>query len=301
MNNSLTVVILSRDRPNYLEQTISCILKQTFKPNAIIVSDNSVQSKTIKSIEQKYKNIKFIYRGGLLSWTQHITKVISECESDFIHIAFDDDLIQPEFLKLTVNELNHNPDISAVATNGILFKENKIIKNYFFKIKKNSLIIEAKNLLIRYLDKDLGGVAPFSSYVYRISSLKNQSTSIFPRYSEGRNYADTIFLYRLSSYKKILWLNRNLIKVRDHPNTNSYNSGVDYKAFIISLRKLKITDINIEIGIKKYRFFNFLAFRRFKKSKRSLLLALKCGLYLFIHSSYFRKALQRRFFKKFIF
>ena len=139
----------------------------------------------------------------------------------------------------------------------------------------------------RYLIWDKGGAAPFDSYAYNLSKIKNLGID----FNRGRHYCDTVFVLDVVTKGEIIWINEPLIKVRQHKGQVSEVCDVrDYKSFISTMIKELGGDID-QFSIDEYRFRNLLY--RLRKRKHFPFPAIKFFLrmipLLFFRSKAFRK------------
>jgi hypothetical protein len=97
MNSELlTVVILSRDRPEFLEKCLRSVFeKQTVAPN-VIVSDNSSQDHVaIKRLRSAYP-FTYVRQSGHLSMTEHHNACLMLPSTPWLWLVHDDDELYPE-------------------------------------------------------------------------------------------------------------------------------------------------------------------------------------------------------------
>ena len=174
---------------------------------------------------------------------------------------------------------------------------NKVIYDgHVFNSSKDILVFKDKNsILSRYLAWDSGGVAPFDSYAYNLSKIKDLELD----FSRGRHYCDTVFILDVVSKGEIIWINEPLVKVRLHKGQVSEVCDVrDYKSFITTMINESKNDID-QFSIDEYRFRNLLYSLR--KRRRFPFPAIKFFLgmipKLFFRSRSFRKRVFASFYK----
>ena len=227
MSLSLQFVILSRDRPAYLQEAIDSALKQveTELEYEIIISDNSENNEVMDLIHNRYidnNKIKYIKRQPTLpDGLFHTELVISELNSNYAVIFHDDDILHPEYLK-KISPYIINNTVSAVCVNAIIFK-----KTIFDGVKKthrfNSIkrFNNKKSFLKQYFLGN-GGTAPFPGYMYKTEYLKKISIKSL---NTGK-HSDVQFLASLLDYGSILWLPEVLMFYRIHKSGSSSNESV---------------------------------------------------------------------------
>ena len=242
-------VILSRNRPDFINKAVNSVLNQSQKFDNFYISDNSTINNNNFNLNN---NINVVSRGGKLDLYEHFSIVIKESNYDYIIILHDDDYLHVDYLKTVKKNIKNKDNILALGINGYFIENNNKTKKIIFKNNKNFIRrIEPFDLLKRYLDVDCGGVAPFSGYLYDVKKIKKNIS--LPCYSKGNNYADTIFIYNISLKKGLYWLDEKLINVTLHENSLSNNSGLDYKIFISFLKK-NLYKKKFKLSYKKISF-----------------------------------------------
>lgn len=92
----LTIVILSRDRPEFLEKCLRSVFEnQKAVPN-VIVSDNSTQDHVgIKKLRSDYP-FTYVRQSGYLSMTEHHNACLDLPSTPWLWLVHDDDEIYPD-------------------------------------------------------------------------------------------------------------------------------------------------------------------------------------------------------------
>lgn len=294
-----TIVVLSRNRPKYLNNCIKSILSQSIKFDKIIVSDNSNNKSKIKAIEFKYfDQINFVYRGGKLNMFEHFRVNFNETKSQYLVIIHDDDYLNKNYLYNINKFISKHPDFSLVGTNGFYFEDKNLKSKRIFNLNKNLKYFKVhSNLLLnRYLDYDLGGVAPFSTYLYNLSHFKKNNI-ILPDLSRCRFIDDAYFLIDSAHKLNMFWINIDLSYIRRHFQSATTYSLLDYRLFITKISRHDSYNKNTYLNIKKFRFFSFLSNRK-KITRNNIIVYIKILCFLLVYSSYFRKLLIKKIFIK---
>lgn len=98
----------------YLEETLLCLLKQTYRDFEIIIADNNPGGKPEQialEYSDKYDFIHYIRHekniGALNNWNS----IIPEAKGDYFVYAGGHDLLSDDFLEKTVNVLDRNPEV----------------------------------------------------------------------------------------------------------------------------------------------------------------------------------------------
>jgi cellulose synthase/poly-beta-1,6-N-acetylglucosamine synthase-like glycosyltransferase len=269
VTSQLQIVILSRDRPQYLKETIDSALSQTGAKISyeVIISDNSEKNEVNDLIQKNYltnSQIKYIRRWPTLTSQEHFHKVIKEFSSEFAVIFHDDDILHQDYLKYTfpliLNELT-----SAVGCNAIIF--NKEINDGFKKMHEfNSIkkFASKKDFLMQYLIGN-GGIAPFPGYIYKTKHLKQVSFEGLP----SGKHADAVILSSLIEFGQIVWHSEVLMYYRVHTRSDSSTEAIpDRLSLLRYMYSQGISKSSKSVFLYKYLFwFNWLKQQSFSIQK----------------------------------
>ncbi|WP_416695927.1 glycosyltransferase family A protein [Candidatus Pseudothioglobus sp. Uisw_050_01] len=222
----LQIVILSRDRAEYLQESIESVLAQNDVEldYEIIISDNSEQNDVNELINKFYstsKKIKYIRRVPPVSAQHHNELVISELNSKFAVIFHDDDILHPDYLKTIGPFILNNPP-AAISCNAKIFKnkitDGKKLMHHFKSIKRFN---NKQCFLEQYLVGN-GGIAPYPGYVYNTSFLQKVSFDSIGKVSQiGWKHFDVSILSSLLDYGDIIWLPETLMFYRLGGDSNN--------------------------------------------------------------------------------
>ena len=135
MNKKVTIVIPTFNRANFVVKTIESALNQTVQCN-IIVCDHGSSDNTPEVVSKYKDRITYIRRekdfGPHFCWLEGILNA----ETEFVHLHFDDDLMEPSFVEKTLAFMND--DVGIVFCDAALYehKTEKIINPLLFNFKK---------------------------------------------------------------------------------------------------------------------------------------------------------------------
>jgi len=222
MSDTIQIVILSRDRPDYLKKTIQSVLNQSLLTAKIkiIVSDNSEKSEVKKMIDRYYfdSNLKYIRREPPVLAIDHFRLVISECKEEYLVLFHDDDIMHPDYIETMLPFVQKN--VAAVGCNSLVFKndlEKATYKPHNFQAPKT--FTSEKEFLEQYLPGS-GWLAPFPGYMYNSEILKKIKLK---RVTARGLYSDVLLLSSLLDYGKIIWIPNFLMYYRLHSSNESNN------------------------------------------------------------------------------
>jgi glycosyltransferase involved in cell wall biosynthesis len=237
VSHPLTVVLLCRNRPGYAAQTIDSILAQTRKDFRFVLSDNSTDFRMRDLAASRYPQVEYRswYPGTPLF--EHFRNAMALVDTPYFVLFHDDDLMEPRFVEKVLAQFEAHPEAAAVATNGRrVDAEGRDWPgpDLLTDAAPVTVVTASLELAERHLAVDLGGVAPFCSYVYHRERIRG----LCPDFSVCGYYCDTIFLFDVLERGPLVWINEPLMKVRDHGGNVSYACGSrDYKSFITLLRQ----------------------------------------------------------------
>ena len=107
-------------KPDYLKEALNSILSQTFVDFNVIIS-NDCSPFDIKSIVTGFDDSRIIYREnekniGGERLVEHWNKLVTLCDSDYLIMAADDDIYNPNFLQDVDTLVNKYPNVDIIRT-----------------------------------------------------------------------------------------------------------------------------------------------------------------------------------------
>ena len=149
MEKKVTIIIPTFNRAKYVSATIDSALAQTV-PCDIIVCDHGSSDNTPEVAAKYGDKIKYIRRerdfGPHFCWLEGVLNA----DTEFIHIHFDDDIMEPEFIEKTLPYMTD--DVGFVFTNASVFsnKTGEIVRNPLFDFKKWKTGLVKSTVLEKY-------------------------------------------------------------------------------------------------------------------------------------------------------
>lgn len=113
MNQLISVIITTYNRPDYLELAIKSVVDQTYKNLEILVVDDGSKVNYAEELCNKYEKCCYLYKenGGVSSARNY---GIIHSKGEFIAFLDDDDLWKKEKLEIQLDLLNSEPEIDLV-------------------------------------------------------------------------------------------------------------------------------------------------------------------------------------------
>jgi glycosyltransferase involved in cell wall biosynthesis len=215
--SNITIVIPTYNRRDYLRECIESALNQTVACE-IIVCDHGSTDGTLEMMEKYKTRVNYVRREVDLGLHFVWLDGILNATNDWIHLNFDDDWIEPEFIQET--QLMLGEDIGCVFTNAKIYDEpSGVYKglNFFDKLTSG---IHDSNYLEKFSLKNLAspGAAIFRRqmlinylYIGRITFTKHEYKGVGP---------DLLFsLFSAYHYPKFGFIKRELAVFRAHENS----------------------------------------------------------------------------------
>jgi len=130
---TVAIVIPTYNRAEFLENAIEKSLAQTY-PCQIVVSDHGSTDNTAQLMEKYKGRVKYIKKeknfGPHFSWLEGVLNA----DAEFIHLQFDDDWIEKDFIEKTVAMMQD--DVGFVFTEAYGVNEETNEKNKCFNLSK---------------------------------------------------------------------------------------------------------------------------------------------------------------------
>lgn len=126
---SYDVILAAYNGEKYIEEQIDSILKQTIKPNKIIVRDDCSTDKTLDILQEYSKNIDIpflvISDGTNLGYIKNFEAMIKYTTSDFVFFSDQDDLWINNKAEVLLGALQRNATTNAVFSDAYLVNDAK--------------------------------------------------------------------------------------------------------------------------------------------------------------------------------
>ena len=184
-------VIMScfKSNPRLLKKSIQSIKEQSYKKHELIIIDDGVSKnckKIISDFALKDKRIKILKNKKNMGLPYSLNKAIKYSSGEFIFRADDDDFSHKDRIKIQLDYLKKNRDISVLGTNA---KINLIYKKKFFFSKfplKNSKIVKTLPFVNPIIHSSICARKKiFKKYKYDERLLKAQDYDLWQRMSKN--------------------------------------------------------------------------------------------------------------------
>ncbi len=144
----VSVIIPTFNVEKYIERTIECVTKQSFKNLEIIIVDDCSSDNTvriIKEIMSKHKQVKLFVQPQNMGAAEARNKGLFEASGQYVAFLDSDDLWEPIKIETQINDMQTNNIAFSYTTYDFVNAEEKQIKKPI-KIKR---ITTYKDLMTR--------------------------------------------------------------------------------------------------------------------------------------------------------
>ena len=124
----ISIILPTYNNEKTIFYSIQSILNQSYRNFELIIVNDFSTDKT-KQIIRSFNDSRIIYLENEknIGSTNSVLRGIEKSEGDYIARMDGDDIAIPERLKIQLDYLKENPHIDLVASNIILFTNNKVI------------------------------------------------------------------------------------------------------------------------------------------------------------------------------
>lgn len=215
-----TFVICAYKESEYLEDCIKSVLNQNIKSNVIISS--STPNTHIENLSKKY-NLQMYINTGKSGIGQDWNFGISNIKTDYVTIAHQDDIYNPDYLEEIIKYLEKGKDFVIAFTDYREIKNgNKIDLTSNLKIKKILLVplkIFNKSKFIKRRALSMG-----CSICCPSVTINTKITGKSPYKTKLKCDLDWDTWYEMTKYKgRFLYINKELMLHRIHEESETSN------------------------------------------------------------------------------
>lgn len=160
MNKKISIALCTYNGEKYIREQIESLIKQTRRPDEIIVSDDNSNDSTVKIIKDTLNNIDIdlvvnINNPGLGVF-KNFEKAISLCTGDIIFTCDQDDIWKKDKLEKMINAFD-NETLAVYCNAAVVINDEK---HYLYPLWEPKDINDKEN-----------GTSSFNTLVYRGGSI----------------------------------------------------------------------------------------------------------------------------------
>jgi len=230
MEPLISIGLSTFNRPRFLKEAVSSVLKQSFQNFELIISNDYIQTPvTFKSLGIKKDNrILILNQKKNLGELNNLNYMLSLAEGDWFLWLADDDLLHPDFLSIFYNTYKKKEFSNAVGFFSNFISAKIPEKKFPVALSpKKPTFYNQKDFLILYTLKKINLIGCYGvmrkKYLQRIGGMLQLGNSFSP-------YSDTLVPIMLLKYGNICWINQPLVFLRTHKDSLSCKS-FDFSAY----------------------------------------------------------------------
>ncbi len=264
-SKDIEIFIFTRNRPEMCVQAIESVLAQKSLGD-IFLLDNSTDDKTLEFIKN-YPQVKYIRTQPDKPFANFITAQ-SLMSKPYTMVLHDDDLIHPQYLKLALEILNKEKNITYLGSRNTIFYGNNLPKEYLnpSDLKKEYYFIPNQNLFtLTFWSKPNSN---WSSAIIKTGAYKR--IDIKALYIKYGKVHDLVFMSQIMGTGNAAILNdKRALFYRNHAGSDSNNRATTMsEEQIINLLKLFFERSRTPDFLRKIYFLYALTIAREYYTKR---------------------------------
>ena len=208
MFNKVSIILLSYNQADYIEESLKSVFEQTYKNWELIISDNGSEDGTA-NILKKYaddQRIKLLLYDSNDFVTKRSNQALKEASGDFISILYGDDYYLPNKIEEQINCFKQLPNDWGVV-HGPGYSLDQFTQTKSIEKVLNVHGEALKEILRDYFVK--GFINPISPLVRRECFKK------YPFYEDLFTEGESIYM-KLSLSYKFFYLEEPLVVMRVH-------------------------------------------------------------------------------------
>lgn len=256
-NQLVNIVLVTYDAENFISNTISSCLNQTYKNIEVLILDNASSDNTVSTIESfKDERLKLFKNNTNVGPYAGLNFLLEKAEGEYIAIQDHDDIWFPEKIEKQVEFMEKNPEFVACGTN-----------NYNFYEKKKILLLNKKPFAAAGCE-----YVPHSSLVFRNKKFRYDASKILAdEYFEKKTLSNAgkIFLFdEALTIHRIRMDSENLSKTRFRLTAANIREFFDINGFGIKSFIYFFSLIFLKILSNESRIF--IEFSMFKRKNEKI-------------------------------
>jgi len=224
----IDIILITFNRPNYLDKAIKSILAQSFRNFNLIIFDNGSDIETYEVIKS-FKDKRITIVRNEINSSEFLNEAFNYVNCKYFMITHDDDEMGSDFLRNQINVLELKNDIDLLACRINLIDENS---NDLNKIRPRIFYdkLWAKG---DYINKYffLGNIIPCPTIIFKSEFLKKHSL----KYNFDAGPAADLYLLFEANLKGVLAISKKpLYNYRIHSNQHSELNRVSLEFMVKS-------------------------------------------------------------------
>ena len=243
------IFLLCYRRPDTARLTIESVLAQNASNYQLIISDNSPDDSVASRVVEHFPHLELRRRGGLPAF-EHFNLCIGEASAEGFCLFHDDDLMEPDFVRIMSGALQDHPEAVAIGCNAFIVNSATGSREIGWRSSNERLRLAGpRQLFRRYFGRHQSGIAPFPGYVYRSRAVGARRMP-----TESGTFADVAWLLTLAATGPILWCREPLMQYFLHGGNDGQQESLRDRLRFLAFLKAHADYCGPE-GLQDYRYF----------------------------------------------
>ena len=218
MSFGITLRIMSYNRPDYLKEALDSAFDQTVPFDSIEVYDNGSRPEVLRFLDEYGRGIK-IRKFSPNSKTTWECAFGELCESNFLCVFHDDDVVGQDFVKITLENFKRIPHLVAHSSNGRrIGADGRIERGLLLNVGRSLIFSDPAKLAEHCLDSCI----PWAPTTYLWNNRLGEN------YRKARMYGrlEDVGMFFFILQGGAIYLEKNpLYDCRTHPDSGSQRLG----------------------------------------------------------------------------
>lgn len=225
------VWITAHDRPEMAAEAVESALALDYPDFEVLLSDNS--SNGDDRIERKFggaqrKGLRYVRRRPCMVSSDHTAAVISDTKAQYFMAFHDDDILNPDFLKQTMDVALSMPACAAVGSNYGIMDNGVRTVHAGMPPSKAVTVWRDHRALLDYMAKrsfhlEPGCFSMIGGQLYR----REKVGRLYPMESWGGKYNDMAFMAEVCRRGPVAWVMEPLWWTRHHTGQDGFSYALD--------------------------------------------------------------------------
>jgi glycosyltransferase involved in cell wall biosynthesis len=229
MNDSLplvSILIPAFNQPVFLEKALISAINQSYACTEIIICDDSTNNhveKLVHRYAKDNKNIKYFNNGGPLGQegALNMQKCFDLSSGEYINYLMHDDLFHPNKIKVMVEYLSKNKDITLVTSYRKVVDKDDVYMYDSIPLTEQNCRINGEKLGLFILENMSNVIGEPTTAMFRKKDMDEKVLSYKGRMMRG--FGDLAMWLKLLNRGNVLYVNEPLSYFRIHNEQNSEN------------------------------------------------------------------------------
>lgn len=259
----VSVCIPTYNNAEYIEETIWCILNQTYQNIEVIVVDDQSKDNTVEVVKAiSDDRIKLYVNEKNLGMSGNWNRCMELCSGEYIKLICADDLIHESLIEKEVAVMEQYPDVMLVQSDTQFVDKDGNEKGYYKRYYRKGVVDGIKASRFSAFTRDYLG-APLANLVRR------SAYETYGGFDSSFVYIiDYDFYMTIANHSKIYIIHEplNYFRIRYDSNTGQVMGGGKEEAYIAEHRKLiekhaeelGLSHSQVELSVTIRRLMSFL-------------------------------------------